>query len=114
MRRKPSKYRDMGGEVDGVEAVDGDGEARATLAAAVFTAKHDVGERARGTVEGAGVPLITDMKSADVIVKPARACSGRRSGEHDVGGGVRASAAERDDGVHRAWLVMMQSGGLQP
>ena len=54
MRRKPSKYRDMDGEVDGVEGVDGDGEARATLAAAVFTAKHDVGERARGTVEGAG------------------------------------------------------------
>ena len=34
-------------------------------------------------------------------------------GEHDVGGGVRASAAERDDGVHRAWPIMMQSGGLQ-
>ena len=54
MRRKPSKYRYMDGEVDGVEGVDGDGEARATVAAAVFTAEHEVGERARGAVEGAG------------------------------------------------------------
>lgn len=58
-----------------------------------------------------------NMKSADVIVKP-EAGGGHvlvvEDGEHDVGGGVRASAAERDDGVHRAWPIMMQSGGLQP